>query len=184
MRDNWCIGFSHNFTVGVWVGNFEGDSMQDVSGVTGAAPVWQELMLALHAGVPSPAPALPRGVTAALAHFSRAVEPSRRELFLAEPHVQSASELVTHITAVDGIARIASPSNGMVIAIDPDIPPSHQRVPLSARGGVEGLVLKLNGTTIGPAQRNVMWSPQPGTWLLALEDGAGHTLDSARFTVR
>jgi membrane carboxypeptidase/penicillin-binding protein PbpC len=60
MRDNWCIGFSRRFTVGVWVGNFEGDSMHDVSGVTGAAPVWHDLMMALHARLPSTAPPLPR----------------------------------------------------------------------------------------------------------------------------
>ena len=58
MRDNWCIGFSRDYTVGVWVGNFEGDAMHDVSGVTGAAPVWREIMGALHAtSVPAPAAA-------------------------------------------------------------------------------------------------------------------------------
>jgi len=36
MRDNWCIGFSQRYTVGVWVGNYSGASMWDVSGVTGA----------------------------------------------------------------------------------------------------------------------------------------------------
>jgi len=30
MRDNWCIGFSDRFTVAVWVGNAEGDSMTRV----------------------------------------------------------------------------------------------------------------------------------------------------------
>ncbi|MGH8490726.1 MAG: penicillin-binding protein 1C, partial [Gammaproteobacteria bacterium] len=44
MRDNWCIGFSSEYTVGVWVGNFEGDAMHRVSGVTGAAPVWLAIM--------------------------------------------------------------------------------------------------------------------------------------------
>jgi hypothetical protein len=34
MRDNWCVGFSRRFTVGVWVGNANGDPMWDVSGVT------------------------------------------------------------------------------------------------------------------------------------------------------
>ena len=33
MRDNWCVGLSPRYTVAVWVGNFEGDSMHDVSGV-------------------------------------------------------------------------------------------------------------------------------------------------------
>ncbi len=43
MRDNWCIGFTDRYTVGVWVGNASGEPMHDVSGVSGAAPVWQAL---------------------------------------------------------------------------------------------------------------------------------------------
>ena len=38
LRDNWCIGFTQKYTVAVWVGNLEGDSMRAVSGVSGAAP--------------------------------------------------------------------------------------------------------------------------------------------------
>ena len=83
MRDNWCIGFSRRFTVGVWVGNFSGAPMHDVSGVTGAAPVWLEVMERLHAGVPSDAPAPPPGVVAVPVTFPGDVEPPRREWMLA-----------------------------------------------------------------------------------------------------
>ncbi len=38
-RDNWAIGFTPEYTVGVWVGNYENRPMQQVSGVAGAAPV-------------------------------------------------------------------------------------------------------------------------------------------------
>lgn len=48
MRDNWCVGYTSEYTVAVWVGNFSGDPMWNVSGVTGAAPLWRRLMLALH----------------------------------------------------------------------------------------------------------------------------------------
>ena len=48
MRDNWCIGYSKRYTVGVWVGNFNGEPMWNVSGITGAAPVWVEVMDFLH----------------------------------------------------------------------------------------------------------------------------------------
>ncbi len=48
MRDNWCIGWTPQFTVGVWIGNFNGDPMWNVSGMSGAAPIWRSLMLALH----------------------------------------------------------------------------------------------------------------------------------------
>lgn len=59
MRDNWCVGFSDRFTVAVWVGNLEGDPMRAVSGTSGAAPVWRDLMIALHAGAPGRAPPAP-----------------------------------------------------------------------------------------------------------------------------
>src|SRR3546814_12059597 len=48
MRDNWCIGWSQDYTVGVWVGNSGGASMRDVSGVSGAGPVWHDVMAYLH----------------------------------------------------------------------------------------------------------------------------------------
>ena len=43
-RDNWAFGFTPEFTVGVWVGNFDGSPMREVSGVSGAAPVLQEVV--------------------------------------------------------------------------------------------------------------------------------------------
>jgi penicillin-binding protein 1C len=47
-RDTWTIGFTTDYTVATWVGNFNGEPMRQVSGVTGAAPLWQRLMLHLH----------------------------------------------------------------------------------------------------------------------------------------
>jgi penicillin-binding protein 1C len=56
MRDNWAIGWSQRYTVGVWVGNAAGAPMWDVSGTSGAAPVWAALMQQLHRAEPSRAP--------------------------------------------------------------------------------------------------------------------------------
>lgn len=53
MRDNWCVGWTPKYTVGVWVGNFGGEPMWNVSGISGAAPIWRSLMLALHPGYKS-----------------------------------------------------------------------------------------------------------------------------------
>jgi penicillin-binding protein 1C len=47
-RDTWTVGFSSDYTVGVWVGNFSGDPMRHVSGVSGAGPLWNRIMLHLH----------------------------------------------------------------------------------------------------------------------------------------
>lgn len=180
MRDNWCIGFSQHFTVAVWVGNFEGDSMHDVSGVTGAAPVWQEIMSALHPDLASLPPSVPRGVSAVVTRFSPALEPPRREWFLE----QTQSPRVVALSARDEIARISSPSNGMVIAIDPDIPTDHQRLPFQAQGADPLAQFRLNGTSIGPAMPGVLWEPQPGAHRLVLEDARGSVLDQILFTVR
>lgn len=43
-RDNWCVGFTAEFTVGVWMGNFDHRPMDRVSGVSGAAPLWRDIM--------------------------------------------------------------------------------------------------------------------------------------------
>jgi penicillin-binding protein 1C len=47
-RDNWAFGFTPEFTVGVWVGNFDGSPMSDISGVTGAAPILRQVFEFLH----------------------------------------------------------------------------------------------------------------------------------------
>ena len=47
-RDNWTIGFTPEFSVGVWVGNFDGSPMREVSGVTGAGPILHSVFDYLH----------------------------------------------------------------------------------------------------------------------------------------
>ena len=47
-RDNWTLGYTPEFTVGVWAGNFDNTPMQDVSGVTGAAPIFRDVFEELH----------------------------------------------------------------------------------------------------------------------------------------
>ncbi len=42
-RDNWTVGFTREYTVGVWVGNFDNSAMQGVSGVTGAGPIFRDI---------------------------------------------------------------------------------------------------------------------------------------------
>ncbi|OIP70217.1 MAG: penicillin-binding protein 1C [Oscillatoriales cyanobacterium CG2_30_40_61] len=47
-RDTWTVGFTTDYTVATWVGNFDGEGMENVSGVTGAAPLWNRILLHLH----------------------------------------------------------------------------------------------------------------------------------------
>jgi penicillin-binding protein 1C len=45
-HDNWTIGYTKDVTVGVWVGNFNRESLRGSSGVTGAGPIFHAVMLA------------------------------------------------------------------------------------------------------------------------------------------
>jgi penicillin-binding protein 1C len=56
-HDNWTIGFTRDVTVGVWVGNFDRTPLRSSSGVTGAAPIFHDVMLAAQARVGGRVPA-------------------------------------------------------------------------------------------------------------------------------
>jgi penicillin-binding protein 1C len=43
-RDNWTLGYTPDVAVGVWIGNADYTPMQDVTGLTGAAPAWSSFM--------------------------------------------------------------------------------------------------------------------------------------------
>lgn len=47
-RDAWTVGFTSEYVVATWMGNFDGAPMQQVSGAAGAAPLWHRIMLHLY----------------------------------------------------------------------------------------------------------------------------------------
>jgi penicillin-binding protein 1C len=51
-RDNWIVGYTPNLVVGVWVGNADNTPMVNVTGVSGAAPIWNAFMRAVLLGQP------------------------------------------------------------------------------------------------------------------------------------
>ncbi len=187
MRDNWCIGYSSRYTVGVWVGNASGLPMWDVSGVTGAAPVWHEVMHYLHrpaTGIKSIAPSAPPSVEAQHIRYQEHNEVPRSEYFLAG----TKQEVITAAHPERDFASIRYPTPGMLIALDPDIPPARQRVRLLAQGLRTGKLV-LDGKAL-PTQVNAKqellrdWMPWPGKHVLQLVDSKGQVLDQVKFEVR
>jgi hypothetical protein len=57
-RDNWTLGYTPDIAVGVWVGNADYSPMKDISGLTGAAPIWSQFMQSaiqlMTGGTPTP----------------------------------------------------------------------------------------------------------------------------------
>ena len=51
-RDNLTVGYTPDLVVGVWVGNTDNSPMQGVSGITGAAPIWHQIIEKVTEGTP------------------------------------------------------------------------------------------------------------------------------------
>ena len=215
MRDNWALGWSQRYTVGVWVGNAAGAPMWDVSGTSGAAPIWAAVMQHLHRIAPSHAPSAPRGVVQQPVQFGGHLEAARDEWFIegtqqvmfategghhgdgeqaanaasasqSTPMASAApftSASMTSATSASALApsRITSPAPGSIIALDPDIPPQHQRLRFTADG--PNPRWRLDGKPL-PAGAEQGWLPWPGRHRLQLVDARGTTLDEIQFEVR
>ncbi|WP_295563366.1 penicillin-binding protein 1C [uncultured Sphingomonas sp.] len=180
MRDNWCIGYSDRFTVGVWVGNAEGDPMRAVSGTSGAAPVWRDVMLALNARVPGRAPPKPADVVASRVAFTDTREQARQEFFVRG----TAQTRVAAAPAEAHRPRFTNPVAGSVYALDPDIPVDRQRLVIGVSGSVAAHRIQLDSRDLGPADHGEPVMPGPGVHRLRLVDGGGRIVDQILFTVR
>ena len=210
MRDNWAVGFSQRYTVGVWVGNASGEPMRDVSGTSGAAPVWAAVMNHLHKTEPSRAPQPPAGLVQTQVTFgaspddSRSLEAPRSEWFLqgTEQNQITINSVATYALSTrargqsdskfgtETHPRITAPTSGTIIALDPDIPPNRQRVSFTAEGG------NLRWRTGDSPPRWLMdgkpfakgssaqWLPWPGRHVVQLTDARGAVLDEIRLEVR
>ena len=182
MRDNWCIGYTDRYTVGVWVGNFEGDSMRDVSGVTGAAPAWHDIMVALHARQRSRAPARAGRRNAAVRSRS-----SRRWNRRGANGSVAGTEL-SIVTAVPERAE-RKPHRRARQRPDHRDRPGHTRRS-SARADCARAAQRRSWRSewtaprSAPPIRKLLWPPSTGAHRLALVDASGAVVDQVLFTVR
>ena len=189
MRDNWALGWSQRYTVGVWVGNASGRAMHGVSGSSGAAPIWADVMAGLHAQLPSRAPLPPAGVVSQQVQFKSAsdasvalVDSARQEWFVAGTqqalfHTPAAPTDMPQMAA----ARIVQPVSGSILALDPDIPPERQMLQLQSNR--DQVRWRMDGKLVAQG-RQAQWKPWPGKHTLQLQDARGRVLDEIELEVR
>ncbi len=184
-RDNWCAGYTTAYVVGVWVGNFDGSPMQGISGVTGAAPLFRDVMIELHRStLPErfpPPPNLERtticGRSGLLASSDCPVRLD--EIFLAgtEPIIHcSACGLNAGPSAYFRSAAnhpdscrpfiIVHPREGDIFKIDPQVTRRQQQITIriDAIGDLGPLEVRLNDMTLGRADFPYIlrWPAVPG----------------------
>ena len=183
MRDNWAIGYTGRYTVGVWVGNFSGEPMWDVSGVTGAAPVWHDIVEFLHAAQPSLAPLPPSGVVRRTVSFFPAIEATRADWQLTTDATQPAQGAL--IQVVKPVYQLIAPADAAVLAPDPDIPEHKQALLVQASMPAHACIY-LDTQRINACQKAqvILALPSPGVHSLILRDTQGTVLDEHQFEVR
>ena len=193
-RDNWTIGFTRDVTVGVWVGNFDRAELRNSSGVTGAAPIFNGVMLAatrrmrgaLPVGDQEPIVA-PDGVESVTICGSSGVRPSpwcpttRSEWLAVGAPVEFCSwhraeeprwpvEFAQWAPAKQAVARAArlqvtNPPDGATFLIDPTLRPEFQKLKFAATRPAQWLV--------GGRPAAEEWTLQPGRHVITAVDAAG-----------
>ncbi len=210
-RDNWTVGYTPRYTVGVWVGNFDGTPMANVSGITGCGPLFRDIMLLLEKDRDPLDFPVPPGLTRTAICPLSGLRPNARcpgakdELFIAgsEPagvcglSHQPGSGLgpltfATAPSAGEGRFKIISPQEGDIFKLDPILRRGYQSLTLRVRvpsgAGIETVTWWVNGKKLGRATApfSAVWGLEPGSYVIkAVGEGLGRALESpaVRITV-
>lgn len=158
MKDNWCIAYNKDFTIGVWIGNSDNSSMQNVLGITGAAPIMKDLATHLFSTSYNSKTAL---VTTEL-----------EQLFISE--IAKAGSPVAFEKS-----SIVTPAPNTIYAIDPAIPTKFQKIVLEANGPQDNLIWKYKGKVL----KSKMLSLEKGNHTLELYRNT-KKLDESNFLVK
>jgi penicillin-binding protein 1C len=191
-RDTWTVGFTRDYTVAAWVGNFDGAPMQRVSGVTGAAPLWNRIVRKLAERETEFAFARPRGYVRKPMCATTGVRPTREcggvvgewldagdlRAWNAPPRPLGRSYdgwLAAQPPQRGEALRIVAPHDGDLFVAAPGA-----RIAVIARG-TSRPSWELNGKTL--ASHDARWTLPlaRGRWTLRARDGA-HA-DAVTFTV-
>lgn len=187
MRDNWCIGYTDKYTVGVWVGNFSGQAMWNVTGITGAGPVWSSIINYLHKNSSNTITEPPKDVIKKPIIIESINLTEKDEWFIkgTEPSLIRDSRYIITSNKYHFIPRIVYPSDNTIITVDPDIPEEMQKIILEAYPINAEIIWILDGKKIGQSADNaIIITPIIGKHTLKIIDHQSNELDSVKFEVK
>jgi penicillin-binding protein 1C len=193
-RDTWTVGFSRDYTVATWMGNFDGAPMRQISGVTGAAPLWHRIMVHLHGSrepgsfVPPPG-MVKRPICAITGQKPTAdCEAVVQEYFAWEDltaYENSGPETMqVSSQKQNSELKIVSPKSGSRFLLYPSSSGNQdQQLQFAVEGNLSASVeWRLNGQGLRQdGQSSLVWSMQPGQWTLEVRSGTQY--DRVQFEV-
>lgn len=159
-RDNWTVGYTSSIVVAVWAGNFDARPMGLVSGISGAGPLWRQVMRLVSTYYPPEPFPKPNGLTEKIVCSDTGLlagkdcPNTRIELFMENHtpsgycllHKSSPPDFTTVQRRAPGLA-ILSPRNHERYLYDPGIEPGYQNLYVTAQTqtGVDCLIWYVNG---------------------------------------
>jgi penicillin-binding protein 1C len=201
-RDTWTVGFTTDYTVATWVGNFNGEPMRQVSGVTGAAPLWNRIMLHLHEYQEPAAFVPPEGLVQLPVCAISGLRPTPdctsvvQEYFYPEDKSNYEGENQFNLSSeydewlakqqqsnlVSSNLRILSPHHGDLFLVYPG-EETKQKLEFKLAGNKSAPVeWWLNGQKLDTNSANsLFWNLRPGNW--TLEARSGEMSDKVTFQV-
>jgi penicillin-binding protein 1C len=185
-RDNWVVGFTREFTVGVWVGNFDRTSLRDATGVTGAGPIFHDVVLAAHQRLtPTAGMDRPESVVPQPDSIGRICNEPCNDTRADYQWVRSnSSESVGNSDPANPVRSTAlvlvEPRSRATYLIDPTIPTHDQQVQFRASGGsgpYRFTIRTLDGSS--PEQLATRWTLNPGRFEVCVSDSRDARICSA-----
>jgi membrane carboxypeptidase/penicillin-binding protein PbpC len=114
-HDNWTVGYTPQLVVGVWAGNADNQPMRDVTGLTGAAPIWHQFMRSALADVPPEDFIRPEGLVQLSVCKLSGLLPTpacpyqRQEWFIAGTQPQTLDTLFQEVSIDRSTGKLAGP---------------------------------------------------------------------------
>jgi membrane peptidoglycan carboxypeptidase len=203
-RDNWTVGYTPDLAIGVWVGNADNEPMHNISGISGAAPLWHDLMEAALKGQPIheftrpdglveaevcalsgklPGPDCPYRVTEL---FLEGTEPTERAAISdspSRPIAQLESPPGKNLEAKTQTRplMLSSPDEGAVYRLDPALPRDAQRIEVAVSPGtgvsLREVTLQIDGRPLARLDAppyQVLWRLEPGVHIFRAEATGGN----------
>ncbi len=171
-HDNWTVGYTPDLVVGVWVGNADGDPMVNVTGVSGAGPIWHYFMRAALTGEAETEFVQPPGLVQAEICALSGLLPSeacpyrRREWFLAGTQPTDMDSFFHRVT-IDGrtgqLADETTPFDQLTEQLALDLPPTlHPWARAEGLFLLDDLLIAGENDAVGTGEGLRLISPDPG----------------------
>lgn len=186
-HDVWTVGYTKGYTLGVWAGNNDNTPMVNISGMSGAAPIWNAVFEKIHQTQPYEDFKAPSGIESKLVCRQTGLPETCPDMYT--DLFITAQDTVSTMRGADFKPKleIINPRQNAVFKLADGIL-SRTGIAFEARAsdGIDSLTWVLDGQEIKKTASpfEFMWTPTPGRHTLVVQATTpkGERLESIQIT--